>query len=183
MKHLALSVLLLASLCAGHARAQVDALKPSRAFIAEGGVTVHGGYALSAGVSWPWAWRRVSRSGEWTGMTEAYVSRWSSRVEGDRMHFTQVGVIPVVRYRFDHGRSNWFADAGIGLSYMNRLYQRDDKQFSTRFNFIDVVGVGRNFGERREHEVGLRIAHISNGGIKKPNPGENFLQLRYARSF
>jgi hypothetical protein len=31
--------------------------------------------------------------------------------------------------------------------------------------------------------VGLRLSHVSNAGIKEPNPGENFLQLRYARSF
>jgi len=115
-------------------------------------------------------------------MAEAFASVWSSRVAQERMTFTQVGILPLLRYRFDQGRSDWFAEAGIGLTYMDRLYRRDTKQFSTQFNFIDVVGVGFNFGEQRRNELGLRLAHISNAGIKQPNPGENFVQLRYARS-
>jgi hypothetical protein len=89
----------------------------------------------------------------------------------------------VLRYRFGRGGSDWFAEGGIGVSYFNGLYERDDKRFSTRFNFYDTLGVGRNFGARREHEVTLRVLHVSNGGIKKPNPGENFVQLRYGHSF
>jgi hypothetical protein len=29
----------------------------------------------------------------------------------------------------------------------------------------------------------LRIQHSSNASLKHPNPGQNFLQLRYARHF
>jgi lipid A 3-O-deacylase len=183
MKRIVLPTLLFAFMCAGHAQDPDAVPRPSRAFIAQGGVTVNGGYSLAVGAAWPWEWRRISRTGEWTGSTEVFASLWSSRVAGDRVSFRQVGIIPVVRYRFDHGRSNWFAEAGIGLSYMDDLYRRETKQFSTRWNFIDVVGVGYSFGERRENELALRVAHISNAGFKRPNPGENFLQLRYARNF
>ena len=47
------------------------------------------------------------------------------------------------------------------------------------FNFGDHLAVGRSFGVQREHELALRVQHFSNGGIKEPNPGETFLQLRY----
>jgi lipid A 3-O-deacylase len=156
---------------------------PSTVFIAEGGVTVHGTYSLTAGVAWPSAWRRVSYSGEWTAYTELFVSHWEAKSQGRHHGYTQVGLSPVVRYRFDHGRSDWFAEGGIGLSYIDGLYQRDTKRFSTRFNFHDTIGVGRSFGAHREHELSLRLAHVSNAGIKEPNPGENFVQLRYARQF
>ena len=33
------------------------------------------------------------------------------------------------------------------------------------------------------HELALRLQHFSNAGIKHPNPGENFVQLRYAQGF
>jgi hypothetical protein len=66
---------------------------------------------------------------------------------------------------------------------MDRLYRTDHKEFSTRFNFYDTIGIGRSFGDHRQHEVSLRWAHVSNAGIKEPNPGENFIQLRYARQF
>jgi hypothetical protein len=56
-------------------------------------------------------------------------------------------------------------------------------RFSTRFNFGDHLAVGLRFGPRGEHGVALRLQHFSNGGIEKPNPGEDFLQLRYLREF
>lgn len=83
-------------------------------------------------------------------------------------------VVPLLRYRFSRGQSPWFAEAGIGLSVMNPVYQSAHKQFSTHFNFVDVLGLGRSFGEGQRHEMGLRLTHISNGGIKHPNPGETW---------
>jgi lipid A 3-O-deacylase len=67
---------------------------------------------------------------------------------------------------------------------MDRNYETPRKRFSTRWNFYDMVGVGHTYGGPQErHEVGLRLVHTSNAGIKNPNPGENFLQLRYAYRF
>lgn len=156
---------------------------PGAVFLAEGGATLHGTYAVTAGVAWRWDWQRPSSVGLWTGATEAFVSHWRARgAGGGREGYTHVGVTPVLRLRFDQGRSPWFMEGGIGLSLFDSLYVTDRKQFSTRFNFYDTVGVGRSFGAARAHEWTLRLTHISNGGIKKPNPGENFIQLRYTRN-
>jgi lipid A 3-O-deacylase len=155
---------------------------PRGAFVIAG-VTSHHTDSLSAGLMWPWAWRRQAAGGELTGLTEGYVSYWHARAAPGPRSFTQVGVVPLVRYRFSEGRSDWFAEAGIGASLTDRLYRTADKQFSTSFNFVDVAGVGRSFGAQRRHELGMRLVHISNGSIKRPNPGENFLQLRYAALF
>jgi lipid A 3-O-deacylase len=38
-------------------------------------------------------------------------------------------------------------------------------------------------GQQRQHELQLRLEHVSNAGIKEPNPGANFVQLRYALHF
>ena len=57
------------------------------------------------------------------------------------------------------------------------------KTFSTRFNFASHLGVGVRLGAQQQHEWLLRVQHVSNAGLKKPNPGENFLQLRYALHF
>jgi len=157
---------------------------PRAMFLAEGGATVHGSYAVTMGVSWPWQWQRHSRRGQWTGATEAFVSHWNARSpRGGREGYTQVGIAPVLRYRFAHGRSPWFVEAGIGLSWFDSYYETNRKRFSTRFNFYDTIGVGRSFGDAREHEWSLRLTHISNAGIRKPNPGEDFVQLRYTRNF
>ncbi len=47
----------------------------------------------------------------------------------------------------------------------------------------DHVGVGYAFGAARNDEIALRAEHFSNAGIKHPNPGQNFLELRYTHYF
>ena len=82
------------------------------------------------------------------------------------------------------GSVPWFAEAGLGVSYaVNHRYLTDQKDFSTRYNFATHIGVGYLFGEQLKSEISLRLEHHSNAGIKHPNPGENFLQIRYARHF
>ncbi|AMO23269.1 acyloxyacyl hydrolase [Ramlibacter solisilvae] len=152
------------------------------ALLLEGGAAGTGRYIASVGLAWPWSWRRAVEGGEWTGVTELFVSHLSSRVEGGRESRTLVGLLPLVRYRFNGAHSNWFGEAGIGLTYMDALYRTENKQFSTQFNFMSTLGVGRSFGAKREQELSLRIVHISNAGIKNPNPGENFLQLRWSHA-
>ena len=39
-----------------------------------------------------------------------------------------------------------------------------------------------NFRNDRQ-EVSLRFQHFSNAGIKEPNPGENFFQVRYSSRY
>lgn len=152
---------------------------PQGAFV-EGGIAVRGASSGTAGLLWPWDWQRSFGNTQMTGFTEAYLSHWSGGRPGGRESVTQVGVLPLVRLRLDYGRSPWFLEGGIGVSMMDSLYRNDGKQFSTRFNFLDVFGVGRSFGADRRREASLRLAHISNAGIKQPNPGETFVQLRYA---
>jgi hypothetical protein len=77
----------------------------------------------------------------------------------------------------------WFLEGGIGANLLLPVYQTADKRFSTTFNFGDHLGIGRRFGREFAHEWALRIQHFSNAGIKHPNPGENFLQLRYSKHF
>lgn len=140
----------------------------------------------SVGVQLPWDWRRSFIGGELTGHWDAHIAHWrvSAGAAGpDRRQWTQLAVVPTLRLRFDGGRSPWFMEGGIGLSWLNGKFETREKKFSTRFNFTDHLGVGMNFGERWQHELMLAVRHVSNGGIRKPNPGENFVQLRYAMAF
>ena len=66
---------------------------------------------------------------------------------------------------------------------MDKIYRTPEKQFSTSGNFHDMLGIGRSFGANRDRELSLRYVHFSNADIKKPNPGTDFLQLRYAVKF
>ncbi|MEZ0307374.1 MAG: acyloxyacyl hydrolase [Ramlibacter sp.] len=157
-------------------------LVPGGAFV-QGGVSEFSSRSLTAGVWWPWEWKRTFGGSEVSGITEAYVSHWSARAPGGREGFVQVGLVPMFRFRPSAGASPWFLEGGIGISTMDKRWRNEDKEFTTRFNFVDVVGFGHSFGADRKHELGLRFSHVSNAGIKSPNPGQNFLQLRYAARF
>jgi lipid A 3-O-deacylase len=157
-------------------------LRPGGVFM-EGGEGDRAVHAASIGLVWPWSWQHATAAGAWTAYTEAYLSRWSARVDGGRSDFDHVGVAPMFRYRGTHGASPWFVEGGIGLIYMDRLFTTPEKKFSTRLNFADTLGVGRNFGERGRHEVTLRFTHFSNAGLKRPNPGQNLLRVKYAYFF
>jgi hypothetical protein len=157
---------------------------PGYFYVAPGGLTAHGTSSFTAGVAWVPFWKASAAGGEWTAHAEGFVSYWNApQVAGGHKNFWQVGLVPVLRYRFANGSSPLFAEAGIGPTFMNEVYTSRRKTFSTRFEFQDTLGVGANFGARREHEIGVRFTHFSNAGIKHPNPGENFTQLRYAHSF
>ncbi|WKB52917.1 acyloxyacyl hydrolase [Eleftheria terrae] len=142
--------------------------------------------AATVGLIWPWQRSWPWAGGQWSGYWEAAVGRWSTDgVNGgrDRSWVTQVGLTPVFRWRGEAGHSPWFFEGGIGLTVVTPIYRSGSKRFSTGFNFGDHLAVGRNFGDDQRHELSLRYQHFSNGGIKHPNPGEDFIQLRYAFSF
>ncbi|MBC7602187.1 MAG: acyloxyacyl hydrolase [Ramlibacter sp.] len=164
------------ALAAGTAQAQ---WKPSGMFI-EGGFAERSAYSVNAGLVWPWDWRHETWGGVFTAQTEASLGQWSGKSATDRVSFTQVVLQPIFRYNFDKSATGFFVEGGIGLSYTDKIYITATKTFSTRFNFADTIGTGYNFGA---HEVGFRVTHYSNGSIKRPNPGENFLQLRYGMKF
>lgn len=141
-------------------------------------------YTATIGLTLPWKqWTYAFGSGKVTGHWDLFASRWSARLPTRRDHSYVFGVVPTLRWRADQGRSSWFIQAGTGLSLGNKYYQNIHKHFSTRYNFATHLGIGMNFGAQRAHELVLRMEHFSNAGIRQPNPGENFLQLRYARRF
>jgi lipid A 3-O-deacylase len=153
------------------------------AFFVEGGLWTGRTWNGTAGLVWPWAWKSSLGRAEVSAITEAYVSHWDTPGLDSRRSFTQIGLVPLFRLHSEQGRSPWFAEAGIGLSTTDRHFETLDKHFTTNFNFVDVIGVGRVFGQARQQEFGVRIQHVSNAGIRVPNPGQNFLLLRYASSF
>lgn len=164
------------------ATAQAD-WRPDRVFV-QAGIAQKGSAALGVGVTWESGWKRPWLGTELSGTLDLMAAgwRWDHTAGGDA-HGALLALIPMARLRPDQGRSPWFFEAGIGLSVMDRHYRTPDKTFSTTFNFYDVVGLGRSFGAAREQELSLRLMHISNASIRKPNPGEEFLELRYSRRF
>lgn len=141
--------------------------------------------SLTLGYVLPWSWRQSAQEGPVSFYWDFFLSQWRApRPDGiDKRNYTQIGAIANWRYRFSQGDSPWFVEAGIGATVMDSIYRTPDREFSTTFQFTEQLGVGRNFGAQGEHELSLRVQHFSNAGIKEPNPGENFVRVRYLYRF
>lgn len=177
------SVFVIASaLCTTLAAAQSE-FAPTAVFVQAG--TGGDTHQAAAGLNWDWRRHWSLGRGQVGGFWEVSLSGWSyPAMDGRRKAWLgQLGVVPTFRYRPADGASPWFAEVGIGATLMTTVYETERKRFSTSFNFADHIGVGRNFGAAGEHEVSLRLEHFSNAGIKHPNPGENFAEVRYTYRF
>lgn len=177
-----LALLVCALLAASPALAADVDLRPGAVFVEVGGADRRTTTA-TAGLAWPWAWRGAALGGELTGTTELFASHWSARAASGRESYTLLGLVPLLRLRFGQGTSPWFVEGGIGISVLDGVLRTPAKQFSTAANFYDALALGYSLGPDRKQEVSLRLTHVSNGNLKRPNPGENFLQLRYAVKF
>jgi lipid A 3-O-deacylase len=154
------------------------------AYFLQAGWAEHGQTA-TLGWTWDTSWQREFAHGRLTAHWEASFGRWRSETASSRREFawvTQVGVTPVLRWQ-PQSWERWFMEAGIGANLLLPIYRSGDHTFSTAFNFGDHIAVGRRVGEAGKHEVLLRLQHYSNASIKQPNPGENFVQLRYVHRF
>ncbi len=91
-----------------------------------------------------------------------------------------IGVTPVLRLARSKGDLNLFLEGGIGIRFLSDTTIYDSRRFSTSFQFGELLGMGLRFGSGQAYEIGIRVEHISNGGIKEPNDGINFAVIRFA---
>lgn len=100
-------------------------------------------------------------------------------------NIVEFGYSPVFRLeRPGSGKhSVFFVEGAIGARLLSHTRLAPDKTMSTAFQFSDMLGLGYQWGTRGQSTVGLRINHISNAGIKRPNPGVNFAQVYYRYRF
>ena len=139
--------------------------------------------SLTLGATWDLKWQRNDDLALSTAYVEVALGRWQTHGTADDRGYTRVGVTPVLRLYPHAFGGAWFGELGIGVNLIWPIFQAGARPFSTTFNFGDHFAVGRRFGSRGEHELALRFEHFSNAGIKRPNPGQNFLQVRYAYRF
>jgi hypothetical protein len=138
----------------------------------------NGADVVRLGAQWKWQ-RKWQPARDWTlgGYWELSAGAW----DGGRGTLADLAATPVFRLE-QSAPSAWapYAEAAIGLHLLSRRRITDEKQFSTRWQFGDHLGAGIRFGARRQYDLGLHLQHLSNAGIKRPNPGINFLLLRFA---
>jgi len=151
----------------------------------QSGVSEDNTRSYTVGATWKWNWRKQYSFATATGYTEFSVGRWATANDhgGGSDWVTQIGITPVIRLQPRSQLADWFVEVGVGANMITPMYRSADRRFSTEFNFGDHLGIGREFGMYNQHEIALRLQHFSNGGLKEPNPGENFLQVRYVSRF
>lgn len=130
---------------------------------------------VRAGVQWKWN-RRWLESGAWHlgGYWDVQLGYWRNGRET-----WDLGLTPVFRYQRSGGGWQPYLEGAIGFHLLTELEVSSERRFSTNFQFGDHLAVGVQDGR---NDWSLRLQHLSNGGISRPNPGINFLLLRYRRS-
>lgn len=113
----------------------------------------------------------------WLEHSSWHVARYMDLAFGgwNNGHHTvyDLGLTPVFRLE-KQGGSPYF-EAAIGFHAVSELDFDHGHETSTRFQFGDHIGFGM---VRGRYDFGLHLQHLSNGGIRNPNPGINFLLLR-----
>ena len=138
---------------------------------------------LSAQKNWDTAWFE-SNGTHLSGYWDANIAQWRGNayhnVPGVHENLTVINLTPVFRYEASN-KQGWYGEGGIGVSLFSKLYNNDDNRLSTAFQFGDHIGAGYVFANK--WEVGAKLQHYSNGGIKHPNSGVNWFVLKVARPF
>jgi lipid A 3-O-deacylase len=149
-----------------------------------GGVAEHKVYKADLGLVWDPGinWWGI---GGWhfALIGEAHVAYWHSSEGTSRNGVFEFGVTPVVRFIKATGAVRPYIEAGAGIRGLSKHTINASYNLSSAFQFTEVVGIGAQFGRHQQYEVGLRFQHISNAGIKEPNPGINFSQLYLQYNF
>nr|WP_242431768.1 acyloxyacyl hydrolase [Burkholderia ambifaria] len=105
---------------------------------------------------------------------EANIAGWNTRGETNKRDLTELGLSPILRLEKHGGHVVPFVEGSVGVRILSHAGTSDQHRMGSAFQFSDMVGVGVGLGKNAATEIGFRFQHISNAGIKEPNPGSNF---------
>ena len=135
-------------------------------------------------LQWDWG-KRWFQGADWHvgGYWDLGLGYWrrDDARAGENDDIVEIGFTPVFRIQ-RNSLTGPYVEAGIGAHLLSRT-SIGDNRMSTKFQFGDHIGLGYRFGAKAAWEVGYRYQHLSNAGIKKPNDGINFHQLRVQYRF
>lgn len=140
---------------------------------------------MRVGVQSDWNQNWAASDGRhWNGHWDLTAAYWRGNryhnVKGATQSFGDVGFTPVFRYEAQNKRG-WYAEGAVGLHYLGERYDNFGRQMSTKFEFGDHLGAGYVFDNGVE--LGMKLQHFSNGGIKHPNGGVNFVEAKASYHF
>ena len=141
---------------------------------------------VRVGVQWDWS-KRWTLGSDWHlgGYWDLAVGYWDNDSHNrSSSGIGDLGFTPVFRIQqTDPSGLAPYIEAGIGFHYLTKTSINPERRLSTRFQFGDHIGVGLRFGPKHAFDLGYRYQHLSNAGIKDPNQGINFHQVRLQYHF
>lgn len=124
-------------------------------------------------------WRRWQLGNAWR--LSAYgigsVANWRAREHTENKELWDFGLAPVLRLEKSGASAVPYLEASLGGHLLSRRRINGNRELSTAFQFGEFVGGGVLFGPRQNLGIGVRLQHVSNGGIKNPNPGLTFASM------
>jgi len=131
-----------------------------------------------AGLQWNWSTQWL-RGDQWHvgGYWDLSLAYWTrDALPGQNSNLAEIGLTPTFRLQQNDG-NGLYAEAAIGFHLLSAT-SLGPRRFSTAFQFGEHLGAGYRFGAKDAFDLGLRYQHLSNSGIKRPNTGINFTQVR-----
>ena len=119
----------------------------------------------------------ASSLGHLSGYWDAGYSFWSG---DDASSKHSVSLMPAFVYEFAGDTVKPYLEAGIGVAAFSSTHV-ESNNLGSAFQFEDRLGAGLRFAGG--HELGIRVAHYSNAGIKQPNDGIEAYTLHYRMNF
>jgi lipid A 3-O-deacylase len=93
----------------------------------------------------------------------------------------ELGLTP--NFRLERDRAwDWgrpYLEAGLGVHLLSKVHI-GTRDLSSALQFGTHAGLGIRFGSSEQFELAWRIEHLSNAGLKEPNPGINFTMTRFS---
>ncbi|CAJ92425.1 acyloxyacyl hydrolase [Cupriavidus necator H16] len=111
---------------------------------------------------------------------EVNLANWRALSSRPSSQLTEFGVSPIFRLSYAGEYATPFVEASVGLRVLSHTEIADGHRMGSAFQFSDMVGVGIAFGKAQRLAIGYRFQHLSNAGIRQPNPGTNF-SMGYVR--
>jgi|LNFM01.1.fsa_nt_gb lipid A 3-O-deacylase len=156
------------------------------------GVTVEAGRSTSSytdvpvsrvGLRWDWAARPFSAGGWYLGgYWDVSVGYWRNQSDArirTSNDLVEASLTPTLRLQ-PEGNPGFhpFIEAGVGVHALSGDSITTLRDLSGHVLFGSVLGIGLRLGAKGEYEIGYRVQHLSNGGLREPNPGINLQSLR-----
>jgi lipid A 3-O-deacylase len=180
----------------GRAAALVSALFAAAPVLAVDGASFETGRGNEgtemwrAGIQWNWERRWFTeRSWNLRAYWDLQLGRWrgplkSGQLDAGDQEVWDLGLTPVFRLERAGRTAFWpYFEAAVGFHLLSDLNINFQRRFSTSFQYGDHIGAGIRFGPDYHIDMSLRLQHLSNGGLARPNPGINFLQARLMYHF